>query len=206
MKIVIIGGIAAGATVAARIRRLDKDVKIVILEKGHYVSYANCGLPYYVSNQISQKDDLLLMTPQLFNERFQIDVRVGNEVTNIDNKNKVVEVYDHLTNKSYQEKYDELIIATGSSPVKLPIKGIKSNKIFQLWTFNDFDKIKREITTKNIKSACIIGGGFVGIETAENLIDLKVNVDLIEKSNQILNNLDYEMIQPIKKKINRFWS
>ena len=126
---------------------------------------------------------------------------MGNEVTNIDNKNKVVEVYDHLTNKSYQEKYDELIIATGSSPVKLPIKGIKSNKIFQLWTFNDFDKIKREITTKNIKSACIIGGGFVGIETAENLIDLKVNVDLIEKSNQILNNLDYEMIQPIQKKL-----
>lgn len=201
MKIVIIGGVAAGATVAARIRRLDKDVKIVILEKGHYVSYANCGLPYYVSNQISQKDDLLLMTPQLFNERFQIDVRVGNEVTNIDNKNKVVEVYDHLTNKSYQEKYDKLIIATGSSPVKLPIKGIKSNKIFQLWTFNDFDKIKREVTTKNIKSACIIGGGFVGIETAENLIDLKVNVDLIEKSNQILNNLDYEMIQPIQKKL-----
>ena len=199
MKIVIIGGVAAGATVAARIRRLDKDVKIVILEKGHYVSYANCGLPYYVSNQISQKDDLLLMTPQLFNERFQIDVRVGNEVTNIDNKNKVVEVYDHLTNKSYQEKYDKLIIATGSSPVKLPIKGIKSNKIFQLWTFNDFNKIKREVTTKNIKSACIIGGGFVGIETAENLIDLKVNVDLIEKSNQILNNLDYEMIQPIQK-------
>lgn len=201
MKVVIIGGVAAGATVASRLRRLDKVIEIVILEKGHYVSYANCGLPYYISNQISQKDQLLLMTPQLFKDRFDIDVRVGNEVTDIISDNKEVRVYDHLAQQYYLESYDKLIIATGSSPAKLPIKGIDNHNIYQLWTFDDFEKIKQVVVSKKVKSACIIGGGFVGIETAENLIDLQVKVDLIEKSNQILNNIDYEMIQPIQKEL-----
>lgn len=201
MKVVIIGGVAAGATVASRLRRLDKDIEIVILEKGHYVSYANCGLPYYISNQIPQKDQLLLMTPQLFKDRFDIDVRVGNEVTEIISDNKEVRVYDHLAQQNYLESYDKLIIATGSSPAKLPIKGIDNSNVYQLWTFDDFEKIKQVVVSKSVKSACIIGGGFVGIETAENLIDLQVEVDLIEKSNQILNNIDYEMIQPIQKEL-----
>ena len=139
MKVVIIGGVAAGATVASRLRRLDKDIEIVILEKGHYVSYANCGLPYYISNQIPQKDQLLLMTPQLFKDRFDIDVRVGNEVTEIISDNKEVRVYDHLAQQNYLESYDKLIIATGSSPAKLPIKGIDNPNVYQLWSFDDFE-------------------------------------------------------------------
>ncbi|WP_294581420.1 FAD-dependent oxidoreductase [uncultured Thomasclavelia sp.] len=201
MKILIIGGVAAGATTATRLRRLDKDVEIVILEKGYYVSYANCGLPYYVSGEIANKAQLLLMTPQLFKDRFDIDVRVGNEAIEINSDDKQVTVLDHQKNQTYQETYDKLVIATGSSPIKLPIKGIDNPNIYQLWTFDDFEKIKNEVINQEIKSACIIGGGFVGVETAENLRELNVSVDLIEKADQILNNIDFEMIQPIQKKL-----
>lgn len=201
MKILIIGGVAAGATTATRLRRLDKDVEIVILEKGYYVSYANCGLPYYVSGEIANKAQLLLMTPQLFKDRFDIDVRVGNEAIEINSDDKQVTVLDHQKNQIYQETYDKLVIATGSSPIKLPIKGIDNPNIYQLWTFDDFEKIKNEVINQEIKSACIIGGGFVGVETAENLRELNVSVDLIEKADQILNNIDFEMIQPIQKKL-----
>lgn len=201
MKILIIGGVAAGATTATRLRRLDKDVEIVILEKGYYVSYANCGLPYYVSGEIANKAQLLLMTPQLFKDRFDIDVRVGNEAIEINSDDKQVTVLDHQKNQTYQETYDKLVIATGSSPIKLPIKGIDNPNIYQLWTFDDFEKIKNEVINQEIKSTCIIGGGFVGVETAENLRELNVSVDLIEKADQILNNIDFEMIQPIQKKL-----
>lgn len=201
MKILIIGGVAAGATTATRLRRLDKDVEIVILEKGYYVSYANCGLPYYVSGEIANKAQLLLMTPQLFKDRFDIDVRVGNEAIEINSDDKQVTVLDHQKNQTYQETYDKLVIATGSSPIKLPIKGIDNPNIYHLWTFDDFEKIKNEVINQEIKSACIIGGGFVGVETAENLRELNVSVDLIEKADQILNNIDFEMIQPIQKKL-----
>lgn len=201
MKIVIIGGVGAGASMAARLRRLSKDDKIIILEKGNYVSYANCGLPYYVSNVISSRDDLLLMTPQLFKSRFQIDVRVQNEVIKIDAENKKVTVLDHLNQDNYLESYDKLIIATGSSPIKLPIPGIDSSRIYQLWSFNDFEKIKQKIILEDIKSVCVVGGGFVGIETAENLVENNVAVDIVEKSLQVLNNLDFEMAQIVHKKL-----
>lgn len=201
MKVLIIGGVASGATTAARLRRLDKDVEIVILEKGNYVSYANCGLPYYVSGKISLKEQLLLMTPKLFKERFDVTVKVANEAIKIDSENKKVTVYDHLNKEKYQENYDKLVIATGSSPVSLPIPGSDHPKIQQLWTINDFDKIKQKTILEKVKSVAIIGGGFVGIETAENLKNLGIEVDVIEKSNQILNNLDFEMVQPIHKYI-----
>ncbi len=201
MKVLVIGGVASGATTAARLRRLDKDVEIVILEKGNYVSYANCGLPYYISGKINPKEQLLLMTPKLFKERFDITVKVANEAIKIDSENKKVTVYDHLNKEKYQENYDKLVIATGSSPISLPIPGIDHPKIQQLWTINDFDKIKQKIILEKVKSVAIIGGGFVGIETAENLKNLGIEVDIIEKSNQILNNLDFEMVQPIHKYI-----
>ncbi|MFQ6793399.1 MAG: FAD-dependent oxidoreductase [Thomasclavelia sp.] len=201
MKVLIVGGVASGATTAARLRRLDKDVEIVILEKGNYVSYANCGLPYYVSGKISPKEQLLLMTPKLFKERFDVTVKVANEAIKIDSENKKVTVYDHLNKEKYQESYDKLVIATGSSPISLPVPGIDHPKIQQLWTINDFDKIKQKIILEKVKSVAIIGGGFVGIETAENLKNLGIEVDIIEKSNQILNNLDFEMVQPIHKYI-----
>ena len=202
MKVVIIGGVAAGATTAARLRRLNKDVEIIMFEKGNYVSYANCGLPYYVSGEIREKSDLLLMTPELFKQRFQVDVRVGSEVKAIDPKNQTVSVYNHITEKTYQESYDQLVIATGSAPIRLPIPGIDHPDIQQLWTIEDFVKIRQMVELKNIQTACIIGGGFVGIETAENLRELKVDVDVVEKGAQILNNLDFEMVQPIHKYLN----
>lgn len=203
MKVVIIGGVAAGATTAARLRRLNKDVEIIMFEKGNYVSYANCGLPYYVSGEIREKSDLLLMTPELFKERFQVDVRVGSEVKAIDPDNQTVAVYNHITEKTYQESYDQLVIATGSVPIRLPIPGIDHPDIQQLWTIEDFVKIRQMVELKNIQTACIIGGGFVGIETAENLRELKVDVDVVEKGTQILNNLDFEMVQPIHKYLNK---
>ena len=203
MKVVIIGGVAAGATTAARLRRLNKDVEIIMFEKGNYVSYANCGLPYYVSGEIREKSDLLLMTPELFKERFQVDVRVGSEVKAIDPDNQTVAVYNHITEKTYQESYDQLVIATGSAPIRLPIPGVDHPDIQQLWTIEDFVKIRQMVELKNIQTACIIGGGFVGIETAENLRELKVDVDVVEKGAQILNNLDFEMVQPIHKYLNK---
>lgn len=203
MKVVIIGGVAAGATTAARLRRLNKDVEIIMFEKGNYVSYANCGLPYYVSGEIREKSDLLLMTPELFKERFQVDVRVGSEVKAIDPDNQTVAVYNHITEKTYQESYDQLVIATGSVPIRLPIPGVDHPDIQQLWTIEDFVKIRQMVELKNIQTACIIGGGFVGIETAENLRELKVDVDVVEKGAQILNNLDFEMVQPIHKYLNK---
>ena len=203
MKVVIIGGVAAGATTAARLRRLNKDAEIIMFEKGNYVSYANCGLPYYVSGEIREKSDLLLMTPELFKERFQVDVRVGSEVKAIDPDNQTVAVYNHITEKTYQESYDQLVIATGSVPIRLPIPGIDHPDIQQLWTIEDFVKIRQMVELKNIQTACIIGGGFVGIETAENLRELKVDVDVVEKGAQILNNLDFEMVQPIHKYLNK---
>ena len=203
MKVVIIGGVAAGATTAARLRRLNKDVEIIMFEKGNYVSYANCGLPYYVSGEIRENSDLLLMTPELFKERFQVDVRVGSEVKAIDPDNQTVAVYNHITEKTYQESYDQLVIATGSAPIRLPIPGIDHPDIQQLWTIEDFVKIRQMVELKNIQTACIIGGGFVGIEMAENLRELKVDVDVVEKGAQILNNLDFEMVQPIHKYLNK---
>ena len=140
MKVLIIGGVAAGATTAARLRRLNKDVEMIVFEKGNYVSYANCGLPYYVSGEIQGKDDLLLMTPQLFYDRFQIDVRVASEVTAIHPENKSISVYNHMTGETYEENYDQLVIATGSSPIRLPIPGIDHPDIQQLWTIDDFEK------------------------------------------------------------------
>ena len=187
MKVLIIGGVAAGATTAARLRRLNKDVEIIVFEKGNYVSYANCGLPYYVSGEIQGKDDLLLMTPQLFYDRFQIDVRVTSEVTAIHPENKSISVYNHMTGETYEENYDQLVIATGSSPIRLPIPGIDHPDIQQLWTIDDFEKIRQKVELENMHTACIIGGGFVGIETAENLKELNV-----ENSFHILNKSDVQ--------------
>lgn len=201
MKVVIIGGVAAGATFAARLRRLDKDVQIVILEKGKYVSYANCGLPYYVSGEIPTKNQLLLMTPKMFHDRFDIDVRILHEVIKIDSAHQCVVVKNHQSDESYKENYDKLVIATGSSPLQLSIPGISHPHIYQLWTFEDFERIKAEVKQHDIKTACIIGGGFVGIETAENLRQLGVDTDIVEMGKQVLNNIDFEMIQPIHKKL-----
>ncbi len=191
-KTVIIGGVAGGASAAARLRRLDETMEIIILERGEYISYANCGLPYYIGDVIKNRDALLLQTPEMMKSRFNIDVRVKNEVVaiNPDGHSITVKTADGNT---YEEGYDDLIIATGSSPLVPPIDGIKSEGIYTLWTVNDTDKIRGIVDEKKPKTAVVVGGGFIGLEMAENLYERGIKVTLIEGQNQVMAPLDYEM-------------
>ncbi|CVI68044.1 Coenzyme A disulfide reductase [Clostridiales bacterium CHKCI001] len=200
-KTVIIGGVAGGATAAARLRRLDEKMKIVLLERGDYISYANCGLPYYIGDVIKNRDALLLQTPQGMKDKFYIDVRVQSEVTQIHKEKKLVTVKEKNGNV-YEESYDNLIIATGSSPLKPPIPGIESEGIYTLWNVNDTDKIRGIIDEKQPKTVAIIGGGFIGLEMAENLHKRGIQVFLIEAQNQVMAPLDFEMAQILHENIN----
>jgi NADPH-dependent 2,4-dienoyl-CoA reductase/sulfur reductase-like enzyme/peroxiredoxin family protein/TusA-related sulfurtransferase/rhodanese-related sulfurtransferase len=192
-KTVIIGGVAGGATTAARLRRLNETAEIILLEKGEYISFANCGLPYYVGDVISERDNLLLQTPEAMYKKFNIDVRVLNEVMSINSEEKKVVVKNLKTGKTYDESYDQLVISTGSSPIKPQISGINSDKIFTIWTVPDTDRIKEVITKHNTKSAVVIGGGFIGLEMAENLHHAGIKVTLVEKMNQVMATIDYDM-------------
>ncbi|MGI6109953.1 MAG: FAD-dependent oxidoreductase [Eubacteriaceae bacterium] len=194
-KTVIIGGVAGGASCAARLRRLDEDAQIVLLERGEYISYANCGLPYHVGNVIKSRDALLLQTPQAMNRKFNVDVRVRNEVTAIDKDKKQLTVHDHKTGTDYTEDYDTLVISTGSSPLRPPIPGIDSPRIQTLWTVPDTDRIRSLIETEDIHSAVVIGGGFIGLEMAENLHQTGIDVTIVEMLDQVMAPLDYEMAQ-----------
>lgn len=194
-KTVIIGGVAGGATAAARLRRMDEHMEIVILERGEYISYANCGLPYYIGDAIKERDNLLLQTPGAMRRRFNIEVRVQNEVTAIHKEEKKLTVKNLQTGESYEENYDALIIATGSSPLKPSIPGIDGVNIFTLWTVPDTDKIKEYISVNKPKKAAVIGGGFIGLEMAENLHAAGLQVSIIEMQNQVMAPLDYEMAQ-----------
>lgn len=156
-KTVIIGGVAAGAGCAARLRRLDEDAEIVLLERGPYISYANCGLPYYVGNVIKSEDALLVTKEEVLRERFRVDVRTRNEVTAIDRKQKKILVTDLAANRTYEESYDKLVIATGSSPLRPRIPGIDSERIFTLWTVPDAEKIRRMVTDSRNKRAVVVG-------------------------------------------------
>lgn len=196
-KIVIIGGVAGGASTAARLRRNDENVEIIMLEKGKYISFANCGLPYHIGGSIKDRDSLLLQTPHAFNQRFKVDVRVLNEVLSIDRENKTVEIKNLETNEVYKESYDKLVLSPGSTPIKPPIKGIESENIFVLWNMDDMDKIVAHIQNKEIKEVAVIGGGFIGIEMAENLHDLKLKVSLVEMANQVMAPLDFDMAQGV---------
>ena len=192
-KTVIIGGIAGGATAATRLRRRDESMEIIILEKGEYISYANCGLPYYIGDVIKSRDALLIQTPKAIKDKFDIDVRVSNEVTAIIPKEKKVKVKELLTGKEYEESYDNLIIATGSSPLKPPIPGIDSENIFTLWTMPDMDRIKAYMNEKQPKRAAVIGGGFIGLEMAENLHKAGLHVSVIEMLDQVMAPIDKDM-------------
>lgn len=192
-KIVIVGGVAGGASCAARLRRLDEDAEIIILERGKYISYANCGLPYYVGDVIKSRDALLLQTPEAMKKKYNIDVRVNSEVTAIDRFKKAVTVNDSVSGQSYEESYDTLVIATGSSPLRPAIPGIDSSKIETLWTVPDTDRIRAKIRESGIKTAAVVGGGFIGLEMAENLKHTGLEVTLIEALDQVMAPLDYEM-------------
>ncbi len=192
-KTVIIGGVAGGATTAARLRRRDENMQIVMLERGGYISYANCGLPYYIGDVIKSRDALLLQTPEAMKAKFDIDVRVMSEVTKILPEEKAVEVKNLKTGEVYRESYDNLVLATGSSPVKPPIPGIDGENIFTLWSVPDTDQIKSYITEKQPKRAAVIGGGFIGLEMAENLHEQGIEVAVIEMQDQVMAPLDPDM-------------
>ena len=196
-KVLIIGGVAGGASLAARLRRLDEDCQIVILEKGEYISFANCGLPYFIGGVISDRDKLLLSSPEAMKERFNIEVRVNNEVMVINKEAKEITVKNLLTNEEYQESYDVLAIATGSRPLKPKIEGIESNNIFNLWNMKDMDKIVNYIKLNELRTATVVGGGFIGIEMAENLKELGLNVNLVEMADQVMAPLDKDMASMI---------
>ena len=196
-KTVIIGGVAGGASCAARLRRLDEERDIIILEKGNYISFANCGLPYHVSGVIEKESSLLLQTPEVMKARFRIDVRVNSEVTKIDRDNKIVTV--KTADGVYEETYDTLVIATGSSPLRPNIPGISSEKIRTIWNVNDTVKIRNYVEAEETENVCVIGGGFIGMEMAENLVLSNKKVSLVEAADHLMNNLDPEMAMIVEK-------
>lgn len=200
-KIVIIGGVAGGASCAARLRRLDEEANIIMLERGEYISYANCGLPYHVGDVIKSRDALLLQSPEAMKKKYDIDVRVKNEVTSIDKENKIITVRRLDSGETYEETYDTLVISTGSSPVRPPIPGIGSSRIQTLWTVPDTDRIRALIKENKIKTAAVIGGGFIGLEMAENLRHAGLSVSLIEMLDQVMTPVDYEMAQLLHENI-----
>ena len=194
-KVVIIGGVAGGATTATRLRRLDESIEIIILERGEYISYANCGLPYYIGDVIKERSALLLQTPEVMKSRFNVDVRTSNEAISIDREQKKVVVRNAKTQEEYVENYDTLVIATGSAPLKPGIPGIEGPGIHTLWTIPDTDEIKAFIEHKKPKRAAVIGGGFIGLEMAENLHAAGCKVTVVEMQNQVMPPIDFEMAQ-----------
>ena len=192
-KVLIVGGVAGGASAAARLRRLEENTEIIVFERGPYVSFANCGLPYHVGGTIKKRDDLLLVKPKLFNDRFNVDVRVQNEVTKIDRDNKQIEVKDLKTGSRYTESYDKLILSPGAEPVKPPINGIDSDRIFTVRNVPDTDKINRFIDENQPKRAVVIGAGYIGLEMAENLREKGLLVAVVEMVDQVLPLMDKEM-------------
>ncbi|MBX7418251.1 CoA-disulfide reductase [Clostridium chauvoei] len=200
-KVLIVGGVAGGASAAARLRRLDENIEIVVFEKGEYISFANCGLPYYVGEAIKERDALLLQTPEKMKSRFNIDVRINSEVISIDADKKTVKVNSRFDGE-YEENYDYLVLSPGAKPIKPNLPGIESNKIFTVRNVPDIDKIKHYVDNKNVKNAVVIGGGFIGIEMAENLKERGVHVTLIEAAPHILAPLDSEFSALVEKELN----
>jgi NADPH-dependent 2,4-dienoyl-CoA reductase/sulfur reductase-like enzyme/rhodanese-related sulfurtransferase len=192
-KLLIIGGVAGGATAAARARRLDEGAEIILFERGSHISFANCGLPYYIGEAIGSRDDLLITTPQAFGERYNIDVRICSEVVAIDRKHKYVSVKNLETGDTYEEKYDKLILAPGAEPIKPPFEGIELEAIFNLRTIPDAEGIKNYTDAKNPESAVVVGGGYIGLEMAENLTLRGVKTTIIEMLDQVMASLDHEM-------------
>lgn len=193
MKVVIVGGVAGGATAAARIRRLDEEAQIVVLERSGYVSYANCGLPYYVGGVIRDREELTLQTPEKFRRRFRIDVRTRHEVTAIDPVEKRVTVCELDTGRVYGESYDKLLLSPGAKPVRPDLPGMDSERLFSLRTVEDALQIREYIERKKPGTAVLVGGGYIGLEMAENLLEMGIQVTVVQRPGQLMNALDYDM-------------
>lgn len=203
MKVVIIGGVAGGATAAARIRRLDETAEIIVFERSGFISYANCGLPYYIGGAIEDENELTLQTPESFYSRFRVDMRVHHEVTAIHPESKTVTVNNLENGTVFIESYDKLILSPGAKPIKPNFEGADSDKIFTLRTVEDTLKIKKYTDEQNSKTAVIVGGGFIGIEVAENLCKLGMDVILVEAAEQLMSPFDSDMAAFIHAEIRK---
>ncbi len=201
MKNIIIGGVAGGATAAARLRRLDEKAEIIILERGEYVSFANCGLPYYIGGVITDREDLTLQTPQSFKARFNIDVRVLNEAVKINPDTKTVTVKNLRTGETYEETYDNLILSMGAEPIRPNIEGADGSNVFTLRNIPDTLKIKNYIDTAKPRSAVVIGGGYIGVEMAENLVEAGLKVAIVELADHLIAPLDFDMAADVHRYI-----
>ena len=201
MKVVIVGGVAGGATAATRIRRLDEHAQITVFERSGYISYANCGLPYYIGEVIEDPEELTLQTPESFQTRFRINVKVKHEVIDIDVKRKTVTVRNLDTGEEFEEGYDKLILSPGAKPIRPDLPGIDSKNLFSLRTVEDTFRIRRFAEEHKPKTAVMVGGGFIGLEVAENLCELGVKVTVIQRGNQLLNTLDYDMATLVHSKL-----
>ena len=201
MKYIVVGAVAGGASTAARLRRLNEHAEIIIFEKGEYISYANCGLPYYIGDVIKDRHKLFVQTATSFNKRFNIDVRTTTEVTAIDPSKKTVTALEQTTGRLYEESYDKLILSPGAEPIRPPLPGIASEGIFTLRNVKDTDYIKSFVQQKHIKKAIVIGAGFIGLEMAENFHDLGLDVTIIEMGNQILAPVDFPVAAIVQQHI-----
>ena len=190
MKYIIVGAVAGGASTAARLRRNDEQAEIIIFEKGEYISYANCGLPYYIGDIITNRNALFVQTAASFNKRFNIDVRTLTEVIAINRTLKTITAKNQATGEVYEENYDKLVLSPGAEPIRPTIPGIGNNGIFTLRNVKDTDYIKSYVQQKEVKKAVVIGAGFIGLEMAENLHSLGLDVTIIEMSDQILAPVD----------------
>ncbi len=193
-KVIIVGGVAGGATAAAKLRRISEDVEIILIERGEYISFANCGLPYYIGETITDRSKLLVQTVEGMSKRFKMDIRNQSEVISIDPESQTVTIKNLRNGEEYNETYDKLLLSPGASPIVPPIPGLKENEtLFTLRNIPDTDKIKNYVDQQKPKKAVVVGGGFIGIEMAENLVDLGIEVTIIEMSNQVMTPIDYEM-------------
>lgn len=196
-RILIVGGVAGGASCAARARRLSEEAEIIVFERGPYVSFANCGLPYYVGDVITEEKDLMVATPGLFKKRFNIDIRVESDVIAIDRDKNEIEVKDIKTGQVYRERYDALLLSPGASPIRPPLPGIDISGILALRTIPDSRQIREWISERNATSAVVVGGGFIGLEMTENIVKRGLSVTIIEMQSQVMPSLDPEMVTPI---------
>ena len=193
--IVVVGGVAGGASFAARARRLDESAHIVVLERGPHISFANCGLPYFISGEIQNRNKLLVQTPERFTRRFRVDIRVRHEVLSIDREGKTLQVRDHPNDRTYRQPYDKLVLSPGAEPIRPPLPGIDLPGIFSLRTVEDAQRIRRFVETNDPRSAVVVGGGFIGLEMLENLTHLGLHVTLVEMADQVMPPLDPEMAE-----------
>ena len=193
MKVIIIGGVAGGASTAARLRRMNEQAEIIMLERGPYISFANCGLPYHIGEVIEEREKLMVVTPESLKAMLNIDSRVNHEVIKIDRERKSVTVREVNSGRTYEETYDKLVLSPGAAPVVPSLPGVDLDRVFTLRNLPDMDKIKAFVDEKKPARAVVVGGGFIGLEIAENLQDRGVEVTLIEMLNQVMAPIDYEM-------------